>query len=355
MSMKQEGSDHLQEPAAQVSQEVWSRLYELGTQVRAMEPWLWMEESDVFGVKDPQSGEFLFISVMGLLGEYRAVAVYPGVRSLMQFWHMQRLPAGEEIADMLSTIHHVHAAFGKKSELERAEKQILETLRLKFKGANCWPRFRSFRPGWFPWLADAQEAHWLMLALEQLLDVAPRVQRDRRLLGHGGPDHRYLIRERSDAVTETPWRDTHIPLALPETTLRISVPHSLMNAIRAMPRTELTFELDVAASYTPVGKRGERPQLPFLILAVEPRSEFIIGVELLTVDGTIEEMWAQIPTKFLEMVQRNQIRPAAIAVRTPWVSMVMDGLCRELGIEVRRDPKLQALSRARRNLDRFNR
>jgi hypothetical protein len=280
---------------------------------------------------------------------------YPGAKALMQFWQMQEAPEGETVSNMMSTMHYVHAAFGKKSELEQEEKQLIETLGLKFKGAFGWPRFRSFRPGWFPWVADAQEVHWLELALEQLLDVAPRVQKDRRILGHGGPEHRYLIREPADSATGAPWRDSHSPLEMPATTLRISVPHSLLNGIRALPKTELTFELDVVPSYTPIGKRGKRPQLPFLILAVEPRSEFIIGVELLTVDGAIEEMWAQIPAKFLDMVQRNQMRPACIAVRTPWVSMVMDGVCKELGIEVKHDMELQALSRVRRSLERLNR
>ena len=32
--------------------EVWRRLYETAGQVRKMEPWLWVEETDIFGVQD---------------------------------------------------------------------------------------------------------------------------------------------------------------------------------------------------------------------------------------------------------------------------------------------------------------
>ena len=355
MITQEGGSDHSHEPAAPTTPDTWRRLYDLAAQVRSMEPWLWMEETDVFGVEDAGSDETVFVSVMGLLGEYHAIAVYPGAKALMQFWQMQNAPDRETIADMLSGIHHAHAAFGKKSDLEREEKERIETLGLKFKGANAWPYFRSFRPGWCPWMVDAQEARWLILALEQLLDVAPRVQKNRRILGSGGPEHPYLVRVHSAVDAQSAWHDTHKPCPPPATTFRITVSNSLLDAVRAMEPSGLTIELDVTPSFMPVGKKGARPQTPYLMMAVESASGFILGVELLTVEGALEDLWAQIPGKFLEMVKRNQVRPAGLALRTPWVFMVMEGLCKNLDIEVKPDPELQALTQARRSLDRFNR
>jgi hypothetical protein len=342
-------------PTGAVALDTWRRLYDLSAKVRAMEPWLWMEETDIFGVKDVSSGDTVYVSVMGLLGEYHAIAVYPGARALSEFWQMQEEPDRESISDRLSCIHHAHAAFGKKSELERDEKQLIEVLGLGFKGANGWPRFRSFRPGWFPWTVDAQEAGWLVLALEQLLDVAPRVQKDRRLLGNGGEDHRYLVRTPSDSGHPTVWRDTHEACAPTATSIRIAVPNSLLDAVRVMEITGLTVELDVTPSFMPIGEKGQRPQTPFLMMAVESDSGFMLGVELLSVEGTLEDMWAQIPCKFLEMVKRNQMRPVRLALRTPRVFTVLEGLCRDLEIEITPDPELRALAQARRHLERFNR
>ncbi len=343
------------QPANSVLPESWRRLYELAGKVRAMEPWLWMEETDIFGVKDPETNEILFVSVMGLLGEYHAVAVYPGTAALDAFWWMQDAPDGKTVADIMSGIHHAHACFGRKGELEQVEKRLVAQLGLVFKGANAWPRFRSYKPGWFPWTADAVEAHWLELALEQLVEVAPRVQKDRRLLGQGGPGHRYLVRVRSAQIPEPVWQDTHEPCAPRTGDMRITVPNSTLDAVCAMNPGGLTIELDVFPSFMAVGKKGGRPQSPFMMLAVEPESEFILGVELMTVEGDFRDMWGQVPAKFLEMVGRNRMRPAAIALRTPWVFMVMEGLCKDLEIEIKPDPELRALSRARHKLDRFNR
>ena len=355
MIAQDDDSAHSQKPATPIPPDTWRRLYDLAGQVRALEPWLWMEETDIFGVKDTESEDILFVSVMGLLGKYHAIAIYPGAKALMQFWQMQKVPDGEPVSDMLATIHYVHAAFGKKGELQPEEKRLLASLGLEFKGAKSWPRLLSFRPGWYPWTVDSKEARWLALALEQLLEVAPRVQGDRRLLGKGGAEHRYLVRVLSEANHNASWEDAFLPCSPPPTSFRITVPNALVAAVRAMQPTGVTFELDVAPSFTPIGKRGERPQLPFLMLVVEPAADFIVGVEMLTVEGSIEEMWAKIPAKFLEMVSRNQMRPTSIALRTPWLFMVMQGLCKDLGIEIKPDPELLALTRARQSLERFSR
>jgi hypothetical protein len=52
--------------------EQWSRLYGAAVHLKRLSPWEWMTEADVFGVKDPPSGEIGFVSVMGMLGEHYA-------------------------------------------------------------------------------------------------------------------------------------------------------------------------------------------------------------------------------------------------------------------------------------------
>lgn len=46
----------------------WRRLHEAAIQVKEIAPWEFMEETDVFGVQNPETGELGFVSVMGLLG-----------------------------------------------------------------------------------------------------------------------------------------------------------------------------------------------------------------------------------------------------------------------------------------------
>ncbi len=338
-----------------VALDTWKRLYELASMVRKMEPWLGMKEDNLFGVKDPENGNTVFVSVMGTLGEYFAIAVYPGAKALGQFWQMHDSRIGQDRADVLMGVQHVQAVFGKKSELDRVEKQRVAELGITCKGSNAWPRFLSFKPSWFSWPVDAQEARWLELALEQLLEVAPRVQKDQHLLGTGGPEQRYLIRERTADGHPSLWRDMHETCPPPQTTYRISIPNALLDSVRTLPPKKMTIELDVFPSYTRVGKRGERPRTPYMLLAAESTSRFVLGVELLTTDDTIEDLWAQVPATFLKLLQRNQVRPTCLAIGTYHVFMVMESLCKELGIAIKPDPKLKAIREARRGFEEFKR
>lgn len=68
--------------------EVWSRLYQAAIRVKELAPWEWMQETDVFAVQRSGTDELGFVSVIGLLGEHYAVAVYRGTEGLYGFWRL---------------------------------------------------------------------------------------------------------------------------------------------------------------------------------------------------------------------------------------------------------------------------
>ena len=338
-----------------VSPDTWRQLYALAAQIRALEPWRWMEETDIFGVRVPDGGETLFVSIMGLLGEYHAVALYPGPGSLAEFWNVQNTPEFESGADRTVANRQVHACFGKKGDLMPAEKRLAAQLGLAFKGAHCWPYFRSFGPGLFPWTVDAAEARWLTLALGQLLEVAPRIQKDRRLLGTGGADRRYLIRVPRLAANGIDWRDAHEPAPPPNLKIQFSVPSALMAGLSALPTHDATVELDVFPSMMRVGEKGERPHMPYLMLAADTESGFVLGAEMIDVDGRIEHLWNQVPAKVIGLLQTARLRPKRLALRADWLANLLDGPCRELNIELIPNRELPAIAAAREGLGNFSR
>jgi len=336
-----------------VTQEAWRELFGLAAQVRAVEPWHWMEETDIFGVRTAD-GETLFVSVMGLLGEHHAVALYVGADNLAQFWQMQSKPDGEELADVMMATRQVQACFGKKSELMAEEKRLLAALGLTYKGSTGWTHFRSYEAGAFPWLVDAKEVGWLTAALGQLLEVAPRIQKDRRLLGTGGADRRYLMRVATVSGGGTEWRDAHEMVRPTERGVAFQVPDALMRGVQSLPIQDITVELDVFASFMRVGKRGERPRMPYLMLAVESESGFVLGVEMIDVQGSVEDLWVQAPVKCLGLLKAAGMRPRRLALRTAWLANVLQAPCKELGIERVPDFELAALSSARRELEKMS-
>src|SRR5438270_9628452 len=177
--------------SSHIDLDLWRGLYELASRVRAVAPWKWMEEIDIFGVEMPEDPGPLFVSVMGAIEEHYAVALYPGVEALTALWalHHNEHASPEQVLE----IPQVQLSFENREFLEPEDLRIIKQLGLKFRGKNAWPRFRSYRPGFAPWFLDKNEAAMLHVALQQLLDVAPRLQADPSPVRSDDP-HRYLVR-----------------------------------------------------------------------------------------------------------------------------------------------------------------
>jgi hypothetical protein len=72
-----DGYGTMQKPAA-----IYRKIYLLADDIRRMEPWKLMHETDLFGVKMPVSNRVYFISVMGAEGQFFALAAYKGYQGL---------------------------------------------------------------------------------------------------------------------------------------------------------------------------------------------------------------------------------------------------------------------------------
>src|SRR5215212_8247992 len=128
----------------------WRRLYESAVRIKEMSPWEWMTETDVFGVRSPETGELGFVSVMGLLGEHYAVSLYLGSEGINGFLDLQEMGPFAD-PGVLIQIPQIQASFEDREELDKRDREVIKELGLKFRGRNAWPMFRSYRPSFFPW------------------------------------------------------------------------------------------------------------------------------------------------------------------------------------------------------------
>ncbi len=53
----------------------WKNLYEAAIEFKKVECWNWMQDSDIFGVKNPATGEIGYCCILGRLGDYFGLAV----------------------------------------------------------------------------------------------------------------------------------------------------------------------------------------------------------------------------------------------------------------------------------------
>ncbi len=327
----------------------WIRLYQAAIRIRESAPWEWLDEGQVFGVQDPDTGEIGFVSIMGALGEHYAVASYAGSKGLYGFRSLQQMDLKSD-AGMVLEIPQLQLSFEDRGELTREDLHVIKQLGLKFRGRSAWPLFRSYRPGYLPWSFDSDEVRTFGYVLEQTLEVVTRARKDPGML-EPGDGTSYLVRVAQDKGGVLVWGDRVLSVLPPEPeTISVPMDMGALNLLKGLPKSRASLEIDLFLFPGSIGARGERLQYAYMLLLVDSSSGFVLGNELLSSGPTFAAMCGTIPMTMARMLATHRLRPREIRVRSqallPWLGL----LCDELGFKVTQRSRLPMLDEARDSL-----
>ena len=327
-------------------------LFERMGQLRTLAPWGWMEETDLFAVQDPETGEIGFVSIMGMAGEHYAVAVYQGARGLYGFWHLQESAPYLEPQDVFNT-PQLQASLEDREMLELADRNLIKALGLKYRGRHAWPMFRSYRPGYAPWYIEPAEARFLAHVLGQVLLVAPRVQQDPSILEPDG-DTDYLVRVAQKRDDDLVWRDEIRSIAPPPLIgLDLEIDSELVATLKQLPKAGYKIEADFFLSLAMVGAKGARPYFPYILMMLDATHDIILGMELLSPIPSLEQMWGQVSPTALRMLTRAGALPTEIRVRDALLYGMLVPFGKEFHFKVKQVQRLPLLDRARADLEGY--
>jgi hypothetical protein len=327
----------------------WRRLYESVVRIKEISPWEWMTETDIFGVRRPETGELGFVSVMGMLGEHYAVSLYLGSEGIHGFLDLQEMgPLADPEA--LIQIPQLQASFENREELDKRDRQIIKELGLKFRGRKSWPMFGSYHPSLFPWFLDAGEMRFLSLALEQLADVAPRFREDSSLLEPSSGES-YLLRAPRQEGEKLLWEDASIgvpPLDAPPIVVEMDV--AKIEALERLPRGEMRLEVDFFMIPAPIQDKGDRPYFPHMLLVVDAGSGMVLGIELLTPHPSPEAMWGLVPEALAVRLLALELAPEKVSVDSELLFELLEPLAGEARFDLELSPSLPGRFQAREDL-----
>jgi hypothetical protein len=326
--------------------EEWRRLHEAAMRVKELAPWEWMAEDDLFGVQDPETDELGFVSVMGALGEHYSVAVYLGPQALYDFLAIEEAGSAAP-AESILEVPQLQASFEDRNILRDEDRQIIKQLGLKFRGRNAWPMFRSYRPGYFPWYLEADEARFLAVALEQVLDVTPRFREDPALLEPG--DEQYLVRVSRRKRKGVTWEDRVMDVPPPERpSIRLMMDVPLLEKLKQSPQRGSRIEMDFFMFPVPFQEeKGARPQFSYMLLTVEAQSGFVLGTDLLKPEPTLESVWGQVPLYAVRHFASLGIVPQEVVVRSGLLFRLLESLVEELHFDLKLSRRLRMLDNAK--------
>jgi hypothetical protein len=327
----------------------WRRLYESAVRIKEMSPWEWMTETDVFGVRSPETGELGFVSVMGLLGEHYAVSLYLGSEGIHGFLDLQEMGPFADPGDLIQ-VPQIQASFEDRVELDKRDREVIKDLGLKFRGRNAWPMFRSYRPSLLPWFLEAGEVRFLSCALEQLADVAPRFREDSSLLEPSGGDS-YLLRVPRQEGGRRLWEDASTgvpPLDAPP--IEVEMEASKIEALGRLPRGEVRLEVDFFMFPAPVQDEGDRPYFPHMLLVIDALSGMVLGSDLLAPHPSPEAMWGRVPENLADKLFALELAPEKISVDSELLFELLEPLASEAAFGLELSLALPGLEPARENL-----
>jgi hypothetical protein len=304
-----------------------------------------MEETDLIGIENPETREIGFISVMGGVGEYEAVALYLGPEGFYGFIDF----VADESAAVDSVVEHPHlqAAFSERKYLEKWDRDLIKQLGVKLTGAQ--PMFRSYRPGYLPWFVTLMEARFLIHGLSQTLHVATSV-RDKAQPFHptGRVDKNgYLMRVSRRTESGVIWEDQVWQIPRPKREpIRAIVDSGTQERLKRIRQSELDLEVDVFLAPGKIGKPGERPLALYLLMVADSDSGFILGAEAMAAENSLAAMRASVPNSLAKVLLQNQVVPGRLIVRSEWLRNLLKFFTQTLNIELRHSDELPSIDEA---------
>jgi hypothetical protein len=235
----------------------------------------------------------------------------------------------------LLEIPQLQASFENRDGLDKKDREIIKEVGLKFRGRHAWPMFRSYRPGFFPWFLEAEEARFLTYALNQLTDVAPRFREDSSLLETSGEES-YLVRVPRREGDTLVWEDQLMDVPPPEPSpIPIELDVQVLEDLERLPPSKNRLEIDFFMFPAPIQEEKKtRPFFPYMLLTVDAQSGMILGNDILTPDPSVQAMWGSIPANVAHQLARVGILPEEVTVGSELLFQLLQPLAESLGFKL---------------------
>lgn len=145
-----------------LTQRTATRLCRLAAQIGVLQPWHALVEEQLIAVVRKRGCEPDFVSVLGSLGEHRAIHVYPGFRGYS--WYREVLQAEDATRLLATECEALQLSYPDPDEITDLDVELIRGCR--FEPRQPAFQFRSARPGYLPWYPNNEECRRLADCLE---------------------------------------------------------------------------------------------------------------------------------------------------------------------------------------------
>jgi hypothetical protein len=311
---------------------LWQSLFNTATEFEKVAPWRWMNDGHIFGVRNPETKEIGWCCIMGNGGQHFALGVYRGDKGLTS---LQRMFETE------SNAHHYNpnvisvsllqdclsVSFEKPNMVPDWYKNQLKSLDYSFPKSKNVVHVQSMDPGLQPYEADVKEIPFLILCLQQAMDVALRFDSNKQLLPNV-EKHEYLVRKKN---TQGVWEDQLLVQPMDETGEGSELPllsKAVLDRVRKLKKVKEQVLIINVVSPVPIGQPGKRAKFPVMFLALLISQDKIVSSHSCPYPNRFTEL----PKFILMVIDELKAIPEAFVFHDPEVAMRLEPLLSSLQI-----------------------
>lgn len=327
----------------------------LANELRTVEPWKKLYDSDLFGIQDPETGKIAIVSVLGANKEVYALHVHRPPHGF-DFWKHALGDPGAMMPDIvLQKSSIIEVEFRNKSELEAPDRQLYEKLAIEApaKGRKKWAQFRNYRPRALPWFAKAEDLELLLRGMRltphylEAMAASPSPEDfqlpDDPKAGLPATLKVFQLKPNEDAEAPESWQLKDLPIdweaCAPDDTPFQPTEFELQQ-LANLPKSDAQWELGTIVFPHPA-MTAEGPVLPLLAVALDtslsqpPVPYMTDELEV----SPMQALWNCLQERVIEVGSL----PAEIHVATDAAQATLAGLQEIAGIQIVRKAQLEFL------------
>ena len=331
-------------------------LYELAAELFAVRPWELLEDSELFLLKDPVSGQTCYCSVMGTLGEVFELLAYVGPES---YRFLSRLVRGEHVEpeDFYRSTTGVSVEFVNTSEITAPDRELLKAFKHPMGRGLVAPQFRALRPGYGSWYPTNAEGETLAACMEALLALCERLTAD-EFLYYWDKDKQGYYPFLTPVATRKSGTEYAIELKRVEAPPAPSPEPAILDEVRLRRIMEKDYpmrgalEADCFDSGAWIGGNDERKALTYVGMVADAASGLLFAPQA----GTVAEGTGNLAARaILTAIEQLQFLPNEIRVQNAELKAALAPFEQRMGIAIRAAKSIPALQQARTALIRHMR
>jgi hypothetical protein len=311
-------------------------------------PWEWVQDTQVFGVMDPATGQKVYCSVMGDSGELLGLAMYPGKKGWKSY-----LQLGSEDEDTHPTelVYYqccLVVSFHPAQEAEIDDLSLLKHVGLADAVHGHVPSFRTYQPGYLPHTPGMAEVRLMQTVLPQALALLVELPGADHILPEEGLNEKgELLFRVYDPETDS-W---HSEWQLPDSNLDFSPPvvsldHAQTAQAQALPAEEAIWLLEDFHLPEPAQDGQGRSFFPHAVVLFDVEAQEFRGISLLQPD----DFPALVGEVLVEMMAQQEMRPSQLVVSKKSNLILVRPFCQALGMALHLQEDLDILEDLREAL-----